>query len=91
MLNRIKRWNVKTYFTDDQKSYSEIIPKRLLFQSKKETHNIEKNNSSQRHWFAPFRRKTCIVSHSLQMVDLTMLLFAKFQVNGSFNEATLFS
>ncbi len=91
MLNRLKKWNVEIYFADNWKSYSEIIPKKLLFQSKKETHNIERNNSSQRHWFARFRRKTCLVSRSLQMVDLTMFLFARFHVNGSFNEVTLFS
>jgi len=87
MLNRLK----KIYFTDNWKSYSEIIPKRLLFQSKKETQKIERNNSSQRHCFARFRRKTYVVFRSLQMLDLTMFLFAKFQVNGSFNEAILFS
>jgi len=91
MLQRLKEWNVKIYFTDNWKSYAEIIPKKLLIQTKKETHNIERNNFSQRHWFARFRRKTCVVSRSLQMVDLTMFLFARFHVNGSFNEVTLFS
>jgi len=62
-----------------------------LIQSKKETNAIERNNFRQRHWFARFRRKTCVVSRSLKMVDLTIALFAKFYVNGSFNEVTLFS
>jgi len=91
MLQRLKKWNVKIYFTDNWKSYAEVIPKKLLIQSKKETNAIERNNSRQRHWFARFRRKTCAISRSLQMVDLTVALFAKFHVNGSFNEVTLFS
>ncbi len=91
MLTRLKKWNVKIYFTDNWKPYSKIIPQSLLLQSKKETYNIERNNFRQRYWFARFRRKTCVVSRSLQMVDLTIALFAKFHVNGSFNEVTLFS
>jgi IS1 family transposase len=56
-----------------------------------ETHGIERNNFRQHHWFARFGRKTCVVSRSLQMVDLTMALYAKFWVNGSFYAKTLFS
>ncbi len=60
MLNHLKKWNVEIYFADSWKSYSEIIPKRLLVQSKKETYNIERNNSHQRDWFAHFRRKAML-------------------------------
>jgi insertion element IS1 protein InsB len=35
-----------------------------------------------RHWFARFKRKSIVVSKSLEMVDLTMALYAKFHVNG---------
>jgi len=49
MLQRLKKWNVKIYFTDNWKSYAEIIPKKFLIQSKKETNAIERNNSRQRH------------------------------------------
>jgi len=63
----------------------------LLIQTKAETHGVERDNFRQRHWFARFRRKTCVVSRSLQMVDLTMSLYAKFWVNGTFNATTLFS
>jgi hypothetical protein len=40
------------------------------------------NNSNTRHWFARFRRKSKVVSKSLEMVELTMALFARFHVNG---------
>ena len=54
-------------------------------QSKAETHLIESNNMPQRHWFARFRRKTCVVSRCARMVDLTTMLYAKFHVNGKFD------
>jgi IS1 family transposase len=38
-------------------------------------------------WFARFQRKSIVVSRSLEMVELTMALFAKFHVNG--NDAAL--
>ena len=91
MLDRLAKWNVRVYFSDHWEAYTELIPPGLLVQTKAETHGIERNNFRQRHWFARFRRKTCVVSRSLQMVDLTMALYAKFQVNGAFNAITLFS
>ena len=69
LLQRLKKWNVRIYIIDYWKPYAEIIPKELLLQNKKYTHSIERNNSHQRHWFARFRRKTYVVSRSLEMVD----------------------
>jgi len=69
------------YYTDDWESYTELIDPARLIQTKAETWGVENNNFRQRHWFGRFRRKTCIVSRSLQMVDLTMFLFAYFHVN----------
>jgi len=91
LLQRLKKWNVKIYITDNWKSYNEMIPEEMLLQSKKYTHPIERNNFRQRHWFARFRRKTCVVSRSLQMVDLTMALFAKFHCNSTFSFPSLFT
>ena len=34
------------------------------------------------HWFGRFKRKSIIVSKSVEMVDLTIALFARFRVNG---------
>jgi insertion element IS1 protein InsB len=82
---------VKVYFADHWEAYAELIPQELLIQTKAETHGVERDNFRQRHWFARFRRKTCVVSRSLQMVDLTMPLYAKFWVNNTFNATTLFS
>ena len=66
------------YFTDRYQGYAELIPPGQLVQTKAETHGVERNNAGQRHWFARFRRRTCVVSRSVEMVDLTTALFAWF-------------
>jgi insertion element IS1 protein InsB len=71
LLERLKRLEVVLLFTDNWEAYAELIPAEMLIQTKAETHGIERNNFRQRHWFGRFRRKTCIVSRSLKMVDLT--------------------
>ena len=86
MLDRLEQFEVTIYFADGYEAYAQLIPPEKLVQTKAETHGIERNNSRQRHWFGRFRRKTCIVSRSLRMVDLTMSLFAKFHVNGVFDD-----
>jgi insertion element IS1 protein InsB len=50
--------------------------------STRETRGIERNHPPNRHWCARFKRKSIVVSKSLDMVDLTMALFAKIHVNG---------
>jgi IS1 family transposase len=74
-------WNVSIFFADGWGAYSDLIPPELLVQTKAETHLIESNNFPQRHWFARCRRKTCVVSRSVEMVDLTTMLYAAFHVN----------
>ena len=83
MLERLKKLKVAVFFSDHWDVYSELIPPELLVQTKAETHGIERNNFTQRHWFGRFRRKTCVISRCKDMVDLTMSLFARFRVNGN--------
>jgi len=89
LLERLLAWNARYYFADGYRSYAELIPSELLVQSKAETHLIESNNMPQRHWFARFRRKTCVVSRCPVMVDLTVMLYAKFHVNSKFDYSCL--
>lgn len=81
-MDRLRRWKVWFYCTDDWKVYSTEIAENSLLQGKSKTVALERNNSRQRHWFARFKRKSLVVSKSLRMVDLTMALFARFHVNG---------
>ena len=82
LIGKLEKWNVKVYYTDNYEAYASVLPKDKLVQTKKETHRIERNNCRMRHWFGRFKRKSIIVSKSLEMVNLTVALFARFRVNG---------
>ena len=82
LTNRLKTFNVKKYYTDNWQVYETVLPRSKLIQTKAETHRIERNNCAMRHWFGRFKRKSIIVSKSVEMVDLTIALFARFRVNG---------
>ena len=83
LIERLEKWNVKLYYTDDYQAYSSVIPREKLVQTKAETHAIEPNNCRMRKpWLGRFKRKSIIVSKSLEMVNLTVALFARFRVNG---------
>jgi insertion element IS1 protein InsB len=81
MVKRLAQWDVKLYCTDQWATYASVIPQDKLVQSKATTHDIERNHCRQRDWFGRFKRRSIIVSKSVEMVDLTMALFAKFWVN----------
>jgi insertion element IS1 protein InsB len=83
MVERLAQWDVTCYHTDQWGTYAALLPQDMLVQSKTGTGRIERNHCRQRHWFGRFKRKSIIVSKSLEMVDLTMALFAKFWVNGA--------
>jgi insertion element IS1 protein InsB len=83
MVERLAQWDVTCYRTDQWGTYAALLPQDMLVQSKTGTGRIERNHCRQRHWFGRFKRKSIIVSKSLEMVDLTMALFAKFWVNGA--------
>jgi IS1 family transposase len=79
LIEKIDPYLIHFYYADHWKSYPEVLAENQLSQSKAETHGIERNNSRQRHWFARFKRRSIVVSKSLQMVEATMVLFVYFQ------------
>ena len=79
---RLLSLNVKIYYTDKWQVYETVLPASKHVQDKAETHRIERNNGRMRHWFGRFKRKPIIVSKSIEMVDLTIALLARFRVNG---------
>lgn len=83
LIERLSKWNVELFYTDNWGVYQETVAEEKLYQSKSQTVYLEQNNGRQRHWFARFRRKSIVVSKTLEMVNLTMALFARFHVNGS--------
>src|SRR4051812_48238844 len=78
LLERLKRWGVRLYCTDDWAAYGEAIPQGRLHVGKEQTHGIERDHSRQRHWLARFRRRTCVVSRAERMVDASIALFVRF-------------
>ena len=82
LLKRLERWGVRLFCTDDYAPYDEVLPVGRHYIGKDQTQHSESNNSRQRHWFARFRRRTCVVSRSVEMVDATMALFAFYHCNG---------
>ena len=73
-----ERWNPRLYCTDDWAAYAALIPQGRLFVGKEETHGIERDHSRQRHWLARFRRRTCVVSKAVRMVEASIALFVRF-------------
>src|SRR3954471_16535514 len=78
LLERLERWGVRLYCADGWAAYAELIPQGRLFVGKEETHGIERDHSRQRHWLARFRRRTCVVSRAVRMVEASIALFARF-------------
>ncbi len=89
-MDRLKKWPVKLYCADHWSVYPKVIAEDNLKQSKAETPAMERNNCRQRHRLARFKRKSIVVSRSLQMVELSIALFARFRVNGNVEEISSF-
>ena len=81
----IKMYDSNVY-SDRYESYKDFFPKNNLTQSKKYTSAIERNNGRQRHWLAAFRRRSIVVTRSLENLAISVALFARFRINGSIDE-----
>ena len=86
MLERLEAWAVRLYCTDSYICYEQSLPVGKHDQGKGETWRLEQINSRLRHWLARFRRRTLVVSKSVEMVNLTIALFARFRINGSLKD-----
>ena len=83
LLKRWKRWNVTLSCTDEFGPYDSLLPVGRHYMGKDQTVAVERVNSRLRHWFARFRRRTCVVSKTIAMVDATLALFAAYHINGT--------
>jgi insertion element IS1 protein InsB len=81
LLGRLEPWDVRLFCTDDWAPYDAALPAGRHHVGKEEMQRSESNNARQRHWFARFRRRTCVVSRSVAMVEATMALFAFYCCN----------
>ena len=81
-MDRLRQWETKIYCTDEWDTYYMEIEPEKHCATKRETVAIERNNGRQRHWLGRFHRRTVIVSRSIEMVNLSIALFAHYRVNG---------
>jgi insertion element IS1 protein InsB len=86
MYDRMEFEEVPHVYVDHYESYKEFFPAGNLPQSKRYTLPIERNNGRQRHWLAAFRRRSVVVTKSIENLEKTMALFARFRINGSIDE-----
>jgi insertion element IS1 protein InsB len=90
LFDRLKEFKVLFSCADHWKGFGKAIPSHQLFQGKDKTLNIERNNSRQRHWFARFRRRSLVVSKTLEMVHITLQILAAVHVNRTLTPIFLF-
>ena len=76
-MERLSRWKVELFCTDNWGVYPEVIVADKLYQSKSQTVYLEQNNGRQRHWFARFRRKSIVVSKRMSGIHLAIPVFSK--------------
>ena len=69
---------VKHYYTDDWEVYRKVIPLEKLTQGKKHTIGIEQNNSNARHYLGIMRRRTKVVTKSIEMLNISLLISCDF-------------
>jgi insertion element IS1 protein InsB len=77
---------VRLYCADDWAAYVEAIPQGRLYAGKEETHGIARDHARQRHWPARFRRRTCVVSRAIRMVEASIALFVRFSDSDGIDE-----
>lgn len=68
------------YFTDDYDAYLHHIPPEQHVVGKRGTQRIESNNANTRHRLARFVRRTRVVSRSVEMIDLSLRLWAWLEI-----------
>ena len=86
MYDRLGFDEIPHVYADRYESYKEFFPATNLTQSKRYTPPIERNNGRQRHWLAAFRRRSRVVTKSLENLEKSMALFSRFRINGSIDE-----
>jgi len=74
------------FYSDDWKSYKEVIPAEKLAAGKEYTIGIEQNNSNIRHFLGRFTRRTKVVSRSPAMVLATLKICWYINENNGFDE-----
>jgi IS1 family transposase len=89
LLERLERWGMRLFGTDDDAPNDAALSVGGHEIGRDETQRSESNNACERHWFARCRQRTWVVSRSVEMVEVTMTLFAYYPCNSSSLTPTL--
>ena len=81
LLARLRRWKVRLICTDEYGVYQQSLSAGRHYAGKDQTVALERTHSRLRHWLARFRRRTCVVSRSREMVDRSIALVAHLHIN----------
>ena len=79
LYEKIRHLTHTTFYTDDWDAFAAVFPQDRHVIGKVHTVAIERNNSNTRHRLARMTRRTKVVSHSEEMINLSMRLFAFFE------------
>jgi insertion element IS1 protein InsB len=81
LLARLRRWKGRLVCTDEYVVYEQALSAGRHYAGKDQTVALERAHSRLRHWLARFRRRTCVVSRSREMVDRSIALIAHLHIN----------
>jgi insertion element IS1 protein InsB len=76
LRDRLAERGIRLWFTDGHSAYDPVLPPAKHMVGKTHTDGIERHNARTRHWYARFRRRSIVVSHSIAMVEATLALQA---------------
>ncbi|MGE9986168.1 IS1 family transposase [Desulfovibrio sp. SGI.169] len=85
-FDRLDLWRAKRAYSDFYVCYADGVGSQRLQQGKQNTFKIEQNNALKRHWLGRFRRRTKIVTRSLDILNKSLTLFQRFRINGNIEE-----
>jgi len=81
LLDRLRRWSPRLVCTDEYAVYEQGLAVGRHYAGKDQTVAPERTHGRLRHWLARFRRRTCVVSRSTEMVDRSIALAAHLHIN----------
>lgn len=79
LYEKLRHLTQTSFYTDDWDAFAAVFPQNRHVIGKVHTVAIERNNSNTRHRLARMTRRTKVVSHSEEMINLSMRLFAFFE------------
>jgi insertion element IS1 protein InsB len=74
--------HIRKVYSDDYQAYKTADFAQHVT-GKAHTHGVERDNARTRHWFARFRRRGLTVSKSLEMIHLSIKLYAHYHFNNN--------